>query len=845
MTPTTSFVPRRGPTLLLLVGLIAVTAAACKDEKVRVPFTTVFPPTAVITTATPIFFSVRDRPNQWVGVAVDVSPDGGRTFKPATPAAGSAASVALPAAPAGAMGSFMWDPLPDLGPGIHREVIVRVSAYGREFGIPGDTGLFTVDLTDRLDPVASGGEALSLPVAAPLPDGRVWVAGGEVNGSPRSGGFIYDPITNALTPTDGLRTPRSTPGWALLRGGQVLVAGGRAGGAPSDAAETFALDASGVGRTTQVPGGLQLERDQPAVAALPDGRAVVIGGAGPGGPVAAVEVFTPDASGGSFSIAFISSATARVGATATALPDGRVLVTGGVDAGGVPQTTALLIDAAATTVTPTDDDVGRAQHAAVLLPDGRVLVAGGTAALDDPTRATAVATIYDPVTERFGYVGLMSHPRHRPGIAYAGGYVVVFGGAASSPSAATTADRFDLDAQAWQPIAGPSYTPRPDAVAVATGPGRALVVGGGALPEVYTPDASPTTQAFDPLTTTTPAPRADHTSTLIGPGTVLIVGGTDGVTVGLRSVELYSASTRRFEARAPLNRGRAEHAAALTAGGLLVVGGRDATGLVAEAELYDAFADRWVLAGSLSTPRAGATAVVLGDGSVLVSGGVDAAGDPVATQERWNPFTRTFGPASALPVARAEHRALGFNGAAVLGPGVGTAGPTDAVDVLVLPALTPSTAAGQPRGRAALSLPAASNGVVLVSGGEDATGPRADVALLDLRPLSTTGPAFLAVTRPLLFARSDHEAVALRTGTQVLLSGGRGPNGGVRDEGELYRFSPGAIETGRGDRTLDRRAAKARVRHTATLIDVTGQVLIVGGVDERGVVIAGAELYQP
>lgn len=837
--------------LVLLAGaLTAFTAASCKDEKVRIPFTSVTPPPAIITTATPIFFTVRDKPNQFVTVAVDVSSDGGLTYKPATAAAGQPSQVVIAAAPAGATGYFYWDPVPDLGPGIHREVDLRVSAYGRDFGVPGDTGRFTVDLTDRLDPVASGGDARALPVATPLPDGRVWVAGGQVGASPSSGGFIYDPRTNALTTASGLQTPRATPGWALLRGGQVLVAGGEVGGAPTDAAETFTITTSGgAGQIATVTTGLVVARSAPAVAALPDGRAVVIGGAGAGGaPVADVEVFTPGAGGGTFAVAFTDAATARLGATATTLPDGRVLVVGGVNGAGVPQTTALLIDAGATGATATDDDIGRAQHAAVLLPDGRVLVAGGTTtALDDPTGATTVASIYDPTTGQFESGGLMNLARHRPGLAYAGGYAVAFGGAGGSGvgsrTSEVTAERLVIETGDWVEITAPSGTPRPDAVAVATGPGRALVVGGGAAPEVYTPDASPTTQAFDPVITTVPAPRADHTATVLYDGTVLVVGGTDGVGT-LSSVERYSLQTRSFTARAALARPRAEHAAALTGGGVLVVGGRDPSGApMDEAELYDAVADRWTSAGSLSTPRAGATAVTLADGSVLVSGGVDAGGLPLSSQERWDPFTRTFSTTTALSEARAEHRAVTYNGAAVVGPGQGATGPTDAVDVLRAPTFVVDTATEADRGRAGLSLPLAAPGVVLVSGGDDAAGPRADAALLDLRGLGFTPPAFLAGTRPLVYARSDHEAVALRSGTQVLLSGGRGPDGAIRDEGELFAFQTD-ITTGEGQRTTDRRAAKARVRHTATLLS-TGLVLIVGGVDERGVTIAGAELYQP
>ena len=37
---------------------------------------------------------------------------------------------------------------------------------------------------------------------------------------------------------------------------------------------------------------------------------------------------------------------------------------------------------------------------------------------------------------------------------------------------------------------------------------------------------------------------------------------------------------------------------------------------------------------------------------------------------------------------------------------------------------------------------------------------------------------------------------------------------------------------------------KARIRHTATSLN-DNRVLITGGVDERGVVIGGAEIFRP
>src|SRR5262249_8443757 len=69
---------------------------------------------------------------------------------------------------------------------------------------------------------------------------------------------------------------------------------------------------------------------------------------------------------------------ARTGHTATLLPNGKVLITGGIDSNNNTLATAYLYDPAAATWTATGSlSTGRSDHTATLLPNGKVLVAGG------------------------------------------------------------------------------------------------------------------------------------------------------------------------------------------------------------------------------------------------------------------------------------------------------------------------------------------------------------------------------------------------------------------------------------------------------------------------------------
>ena len=74
--------------------------------------------------------------------------------------------------------------------------------------------------------------------------------------------------------------------------------------------------------------------------------------------------------------------TARGGHRATLLGNGKVLLTGGIDATGTPLATAELYDPIAGTFSAAATmSAARYNHVAVLLGDGTVLVAGGTGSL--------------------------------------------------------------------------------------------------------------------------------------------------------------------------------------------------------------------------------------------------------------------------------------------------------------------------------------------------------------------------------------------------------------------------------------------------------------------------------
>ncbi len=322
---------------------------------------------------------------------------------------------------------------------------------------------------------------------------------------------------------------------------------------------------------------------------------------------------------------------ARVFHRATLLLDGKVLVTGGAELYPFPfssQATAELFDPATGSFTLTSSMASpRYSHTATLLPNGKVLVTGGFGASGtdgegDPIlpRVLGSAELYNPSAGAFEVTSNLKTGRGlHTATLLTNGKVLIVGGTVEKSGGASTpmAELYDPTTGAFTPT-GSMATPRSGHTATLLPNGKVLIAGGGTKAAELFDSAAGT---FTP-TGSLSVERGGHTATLLPNGMVLITGGsTSGA--GLATAELYDPSKGSFTATGSMSTARYEHTATLLPNGLVLVAGGWGTtdGRLESAELYDPDTGSFTPTGSMGTPRGGHTATLLPDGRVLVAGG--------------------------------------------------------------------------------------------------------------------------------------------------------------------------------------------------------------------------------
>jgi hypothetical protein len=368
---------------------------------------------------------------------------------------------------------------------------------------------------------------------------------------------------SSFMPAGSMGTPRVNHTATLLANGTVLVTGGfigaSAGPSIAASAELFDPSTGGFSRTAD----MQTVRASHTAALLSDGRVLIAGGsalAADGDTCATLssaELFDP----GSGTFSPTGNMTAfRFGHTATTLKDGKVLIAGGSDVSEDPDNgctglvfaSAELYDPATKSFAPTGSmSDSRFGATATLLPDGRVLIAGGftDGSISGTLMSLATSEIYDPSTGTFALTGRMSNPRSRhTATLLQNSLVLIAGGVNEVP---LQPEETFASAEVYDPKTGTfttsaqtasMSTPRSGHSATLLPSGKVLIAGGGDGSSMTSLSSAelfdPVTGVFSP-TVSMMAKRAGHTATLLQNGGVLITGGSAGSGNVLASAELY------------------------------------------------------------------------------------------------------------------------------------------------------------------------------------------------------------------------------------------------------------------------------------------------------------------
>ncbi|HOX22364.1 MAG TPA: kelch repeat-containing protein, partial [Elusimicrobiales bacterium] len=323
----------------------------------------------------------------------------------------------------------------------------------------------------------------------------------------------------------------------------------------------------------------------------------------------------------------------------------------------------------------------RGGHTATLIPDGRVLITGG----DNGATTHRTTDIYDPGTNLWSPTGSMSvsRTRHTANLLPVGN-VLATGGYSQHPStgATRTAEVYYVNSGQWTPTTSMLSAREAHAsVYITTGAyaGNIMVIGGykdgtylkeceiyNPLTEVWL--SSATTTAIASMNTK----RSKHTAVTLKNGKVFVFGGINE-TGSLYSAEVYDPLTnvwKTVSSPATTNRRYSHRATLLLDGTILITGGTNEAGPMNTGVIFNPDTGAYVLGTDIkvggwsyttnnlsfsSDGRFGHSATLLPNGNVLIVGGSSNNVPAISYPELYEASLSSF----SYTMERVEARGLG------------------------------------------------------------------------------------------------------------------------------------------------------------------------------------------
>ncbi len=427
--------------------------------------------------------------------------------------------------------------------------------------------------------------------------GVAWIGVG-CSSSNSAAGFASREDASAYEPYDASQPNPDSPLINLGSDAGSFTATDAAEGGPNCAAD-------GGSATFTCTGAMTLARDVPGGATLPGGKVLVAGGWNPqGGVLASAELYDP-ASGTFESTGSMSSGHLWAGwGTTWPVVGGKVLVAGGLDEDGAVTVSAELYDPVAGTFGRTGPlGLGAISMAPVVLDDGTALFVGGWDEVSAQTKTllpswsysgsgTAQVQSFVADAGSFARTGPLGEARLFGCNVRVPGGALAIGGAQGPATIEGNIERFDLEAGTWSSV-GSLASGKFCARAFALPNGQVLLTG---------------------------------------------TGGLNGATVAVPGMLLFDPATN---AAAPTKNAIANFSpnlAQLANGDVLAFGGTLSGAPTAAAQVYQAATNMWRTVGNMTQARSGAVgAYLLPSGDVLIAGGDDQSGVPLATAEIYHP----------------------------------------------------------------------------------------------------------------------------------------------------------------------------------------------------------------
>jgi len=332
-----------------------------------------------------------------------------------------------------------------------------------------------------------------------------------------------------------------------------------------------------------------------------------------------------------------------------------------------------------------DMTMGRVNHTATLLPNGGVLITGG---VGSDNSITATAEFYDPTTGMFSRIGGMTTPRRsHTATALPDGRVLIAGGTGPLGPLGST--------ELYDPSTG-IFTRTGDMVSGgnASGGGQAIFLRNG---KVFIP-VNFSAQLYEPVTGTFTAagPYADstfwvYTATMLTDGRILLTG-CGGPSCDIGVAELYDPATNTFSRTGPMSEWYSVNRATLLMNGrVLFVGNSEEDDLPSEVEIYDPATESFALIGSMIGPHDFSTVTLLADGKVVIAG--SRLADATGSAELYDPVLGTFSTMGSSATARYGHKAILLrDGNVLLVGGVNAgSGALDLTTARYVPAASPAS----------------------------------------------------------------------------------------------------------------------------------------------------------